>query len=33
MSNEPGGDRWTRLADRVVDMFLEQHTPTTEEEP
>jgi AcrR family transcriptional regulator len=22
-SNEPGGDRWVRLADEVVDMFLE----------
>jgi AcrR family transcriptional regulator len=31
-SNEPGGHRWTRLTDRVVDMFLAQFAPTTEEE-
>ena len=26
-SNEPGGDRWVRLADDVVDMFLAHHQP------
>jgi AcrR family transcriptional regulator len=26
-SNEPGGDRWVRLADDVIDMFLAHHQP------
>lgn len=25
VSNDPGGDRWTRLIDRAVDAFLETH--------
>jgi AcrR family transcriptional regulator len=28
-SNEPGGDRWVRLADEVIDMFFEHYPPTT----
>jgi hypothetical protein len=28
-SNEPGGDRWVRLAGEVIDMFFEHHLPTT----
>lgn len=28
-SNEPGGDRWLRLTDEVVDMFLAHFGPTT----
>jgi AcrR family transcriptional regulator len=28
-SNEPGGDRWVRLIDEVIDMFFEHHLPTT----
>lgn len=26
-ANEPGGDRWARLGDEVVDMFLEHYRP------
>ena len=26
-ANEPGGDRWARLADGIVDMFLEHYRP------
>jgi len=26
-ANEPGGDRWLRLADECIDMFLEHHAP------
>lgn len=26
-ANEPGGDRWARLADEIVDMFLEHYRP------
>src|SRR5215213_985116 len=26
-SNEPGGDRWLRLADDCIDMFLEHYAP------
>ena len=28
-ANEPGGDRWLRLADEVVDMFVAHFRPTT----
>jgi AcrR family transcriptional regulator len=28
-SNEPGGDRWVRLADEVIDMFFEHYPPAT----
>ncbi len=31
-SNDPGGERWTRLTDRVVDMCLAQYSRTPEEE-
>ncbi len=27
-ANEPGGDRWTRLADEVTDMFLAHYRPS-----
>jgi AcrR family transcriptional regulator len=27
-SNEPGGDRWVRLLDEVIDMYLARHQPT-----
>jgi AcrR family transcriptional regulator len=27
-SNEPGGDRWARLLDEVIDMFLARYQPT-----
>lgn len=26
-ANEPGGDRWLRLADEAIDMFLEHYAP------
>jgi AcrR family transcriptional regulator len=26
-ANEPGGDRWLRLADELIDMFLEHYGP------
>jgi AcrR family transcriptional regulator len=28
ISNEPGGDRWVRLLDEVIDMFLTRYPPT-----
>lgn len=28
-ANEPGGDRWIRLADELTDMFLAHYTPAT----
>ncbi len=28
ISNEPGSDRWTRLLDEVIDMFLTRYPPT-----
>lgn len=28
-ANEPGGDRWTRLADEVADMFLAHYRPAS----
>ncbi len=28
ISNDPGGDRWTRLVDRAVDMFFDQFSRT-----
>ena len=28
-ANEPGGDRWVRLADEIIDMFFEHYPPTT----
>jgi len=28
-ANEPGGDRWARLADEITDMFLAHYGPTT----
>jgi AcrR family transcriptional regulator len=31
-ANEPGGDRWLRLADEVTDMFLEHYAPGTHRE-
>ena len=27
VSNDPGGDRWRRLVDPAVDMFLAAHLP------
>jgi AcrR family transcriptional regulator len=27
ISNDPGGDRWERLLDRAIDMFLATHAP------
>ena len=27
IANDPGGDRWTRLADEAVDMFLARNAP------
>ena len=27
IANEPGGDRWARLADEAVDMLVAQHAP------
>jgi AcrR family transcriptional regulator len=32
IANDPGGDRWVRLIDDVVDMYLE-HMPPTQSEP
>jgi AcrR family transcriptional regulator len=29
VSNDPGGDRWRRLVDPAVDMFLAAHLPTS----
>ena len=29
VSNDPGGDRWTRLVDRAVDAVLAAHTDQT----
>ncbi len=29
MSNDPGGDRWTRHLDRLVDMYLDEFTTAT----
>jgi hypothetical protein len=26
-ANEPGGDRWVRLLDEVIDMFLTRYLP------
>jgi AcrR family transcriptional regulator len=31
-ANEPGGDRWLRLADETTDMFLEHYAPGTRRE-
>jgi AcrR family transcriptional regulator len=31
-ANEPGGDRWLRLADDCIDMFLEHHAAGTHRE-
>jgi AcrR family transcriptional regulator len=31
-ANEPGGDRWIRLADECIDMFLEHYAPHTPRE-
>jgi AcrR family transcriptional regulator len=31
-ANEPGGDRWVRLADEVVDMYLAHFRPSTSKE-
>jgi AcrR family transcriptional regulator len=31
-SNEPGGDRWVRLADEVIDMYLAHYRPSTRKE-
>jgi AcrR family transcriptional regulator len=31
-SNEPGGDRWVRLADEVIDMYLAHYRPSTRRE-
>ena len=28
-ANEPGGDRWVRLADELVDMYFEHYRPAT----
>jgi AcrR family transcriptional regulator len=28
-ANEPGGDRWVRLADEITDMYLAHYRPTT----
>ncbi len=28
-SNEPGGDRWVRLADDIIDMYLTHYAPAT----
>jgi AcrR family transcriptional regulator len=28
VSNDPGGDRWSRLVDRAVDMFIAVHLPS-----
>ncbi|MCU1459124.1 MAG: Transcriptional regulator, TetR family [Actinomycetia bacterium] len=36
ISNDPGGDRWTRLVDDAVDMFFEhvtKHLPLTRRDP
>lgn len=33
ISNDPGGDRWIRLVDRTVDMFLREMTPTATPDP
>jgi hypothetical protein len=27
IANEPGGDRWARLADDAVDMLVAHHAP------
>lgn len=32
IANDPGGDRWTRLADRAVSMLLAETSPTVREE-
>jgi AcrR family transcriptional regulator len=32
IANDPGGDRWTRLADRAVSMLLAETSPTVQEE-
>ena len=29
LANDPGGDRWRRLVDRMVDMFIADMTPNT----
>ena len=28
-ANEPGGDRWVRLADELIDMYFEHYSPAT----
>ncbi|MBJ7610472.1 MAG: TetR/AcrR family transcriptional regulator [Candidatus Dormibacteraeota bacterium] len=28
-ANEPGGDRWVRLVDEVIDMYIEHYRPNT----
>ena len=30
VSNDPGGDRWRRLIDPAVDMFVAAHLPPSE---
>jgi AcrR family transcriptional regulator len=32
-ANQPGGDRWVRLLDEVIDMFLTRYPPTHERRP
>jgi AcrR family transcriptional regulator len=31
-ANEPGGDRWVRLADDIIDMYLAHYRPSTRKE-
>jgi AcrR family transcriptional regulator len=33
LANDPGGDRWTRLADEAIDMYLRTYTRTRRRSP